>query len=71
MLNIGIRPTVDGSNRTIEAHLFDFQEDIYGEHLEIRLLHYLRPEMKFDSLDNLVRQITTDKEIAQAQMMDK
>lgn len=71
MLNIGIRPTVDGSNRTIEAHLFDFQEDIYGEHLEVRLLHYLRPEMKFDSLDNLVRQITTDKEIAQGKIEPK
>lgn len=70
MLNIGIRPTVDGSSRTIEAHLFNFMEDIYGELLEVRLLHYLRPEMKFDSLDELVSQIAEDKKIAVAKLED-
>ena len=61
MLNIGVRPTVDGTLRTIEAHLFDFDHEIYGEDLRLELLHYLRPEQKFDNLDMLVRQINIDK----------
>jgi riboflavin kinase/FMN adenylyltransferase len=62
MLNIGVRPTVDGTIRTIEAHLFDFNQEIYGEDLQLELLHYLRSEQKFDGIDMLVRQINVDKE---------
>ncbi|MCE7060579.1 bifunctional riboflavin kinase/FAD synthetase [Dyadobacter sp. CY343] len=62
MLNIGVRPTVDGTIRTIEAHLFDFDKEIYGEDLTLELLHYLRPEQKFDGLDLLVKQIKIDRE---------
>lgn len=61
MLNIGTRPTVDGTNRTIEVNLFDFDKDIYGENLKIELLKYLRPEQKFESLDALKEQIQRDK----------
>jgi riboflavin kinase / FMN adenylyltransferase len=66
MLNIGVRPTVDGTMRTIEAHLFDFDKEIYGEDLKLELLHYLRPEQKFNGLDLLVKQIQIDKESALA-----
>lgn len=62
MLNIGVRPTVDGTIRTIEAHLFDFDKEIYGEDLNLELLHYLRPEQKFEGLEMLVKQINIDKE---------
>ncbi|KQS28040.1 bifunctional riboflavin kinase/FAD synthetase [Dyadobacter sp. Leaf189] len=62
MLNIGVRPTVDGTVRTIEAHLFDFDKEIYGEDLKLELLHYLRLEQKFGGLDMLVKQIQIDKE---------
>ncbi|NIJ53912.1 bifunctional riboflavin kinase/FAD synthetase [Dyadobacter arcticus] len=62
MLNIGVRPTLDGTMRTIEAHLFDFDQEIYGEDLQLELLHYQRPEQKFDGLDMLVKQINVDKE---------
>ncbi|MCE7064842.1 bifunctional riboflavin kinase/FAD synthetase [Dyadobacter sp. CY326] len=65
MLNIGVRPTVDGTMRTIEAHLFDFNQEIYGEDLKLELLHYLRPEQKFDNLDMLVQQINIDKQNSQ------
>ena len=61
MLNIGIRPTVDGNSRTIEVHVFDFRQDIYGEHLEIQIVDYLRPEMKFDGIQALVQQLHLDK----------
>lgn len=64
MLNIGVRPTVDGTVRTIEAHIFDFNKEIYGEDLTLELLHYLRPEQKFDGLDALVAQIKKDQQNA-------
>jgi riboflavin kinase/FMN adenylyltransferase len=64
MLNIGVRPTVGGDSRTIEVHLFDFKEDIYGEHLQVQVLHYLRPEMKFDNISALVQQLHADQESA-------
>lgn len=64
MLNIGIRPTVDGTSRTIEVNLFDFDQDIYGERLTVELVAYLRPEMKFENLEALVAQIEMDKQTA-------
>lgn len=65
MLNIGVRPTVDGQSRTIEVHLFDFNQDIYGEHLDIQVTAYLRPEMKFAGIEALVQQLHADKKEAQ------
>jgi riboflavin kinase/FMN adenylyltransferase len=62
MMSIGVRPTVDGKNRTIELNIFDFNEDIYGKTLKVFVLEYLRPEVKFDSLDALKLQIDKDKE---------
>lgn len=71
MLNIGVRPTVDGTFRTIEANLFDFDKEIYGEDLTVELLHYLRPEQKFNGLDALIEQIKIDKENAIAFFIDQ
>jgi riboflavin kinase/FMN adenylyltransferase len=62
MLNIGVRPTVDGTLRTIETNIFDFDTEIYGEDLKLELLHYLRPEQKFNGLEGLVSQIKIDRE---------
>ncbi len=59
--NIGVRPTVDqAGQRKLEVHIFDFTEDCYGEDVEVRFEHFLRPEKKFDSLDELVAQIRSD-----------
>jgi riboflavin kinase/FMN adenylyltransferase len=62
MMSIGVRPTVDGKNRTIEMNIFDFEEDIYGNTMKIFVCTYLRPEIKFNSLDELKSQIDKDKE---------
>lgn len=62
MLNIGYRPTVDGKHQTIEAHLFDFDGDLYGKSLEIEFLYFLRDEQKFDSVDDLILQLKKDKQ---------
>ncbi|WP_396194482.1 bifunctional riboflavin kinase/FAD synthetase [Flavobacterium sp.] len=61
MMNIGHRPTVNGTNQTIEIHFFDFNEDIYGQKITVSLLKRLRNEEKFPSLDSLKEQLNTDK----------
>lgn len=66
MMNIGTRPTVDGTYRTIEVNFFDFDTDIYGFELKISLHHRLRDEQKFESLDALKQQLAHDKENTQA-----
>lgn len=62
MMNIGVRPTVDGVNRVIEVNIFDFNKDIYGAELEITLHHFLRGEVKFNGLDALKEQLRKDRE---------
>ena len=61
MMSIGFRPTVNGNNRVIEVNIFDFDREIYGKRLRVYVRKYLRPEIKFDSLDALVKQIDQDK----------
>jgi riboflavin kinase/FMN adenylyltransferase len=63
MLNIGKRPTVDGSNRKIEVHILGFKEDIYHEKICISFVKKVRDEKKFESLDHLKIQLEIDKEI--------
>lgn len=61
MMSIGFRPTVDGKQRVIEVNIFDFDKEIYDQHLKVMVRKYLRPELKFDGLDALVKQIDQDK----------
>lgn len=58
--NLGLRPTVDGTSRKLEVHVFDFSENIYDQELEIRFEKHLRTEIKFTSLDALRIQIQQD-----------
>ena len=62
MMSIGFRPTVDGKKRVIEVNLFDFDKEIYGQTLKVYVKKYLREEVKFNSLEDLVKQIDKDKE---------
>ena len=66
MANLGIRPTVGGVSNRLEVHLFDFNDDIYGCHIEVEFLHRIRNERRFDSLAALTRQIQADAEQARA-----
>lgn len=61
MMNIGTNPTVDGSHRTIEVNLFDFDADIYDEIIKVEFLERIRDEYKFDSLELLQAQLKKDK----------
>ncbi|HVO04574.1 MAG TPA: bifunctional riboflavin kinase/FAD synthetase [Candidatus Cybelea sp.] len=62
--NLGRRPTVGGERVQLEVHLFDFAGDLYGRHLRVALLGFIRPEMKFSGLDPLKAQIAADCETA-------
>ena len=61
MLNIGNRPTVDGTYKTIEVNILDFNKEIYGENLKVEFVQKVRPEQKFNGLDALKAQIAQDK----------
>ena len=64
--NIGRRPTFGKLDDLLETHVFDYQGDLYGRHVHVRLMEYLRPEQKFSGLDELKRQIETDATQARA-----
>jgi riboflavin kinase/FMN adenylyltransferase len=61
MMSIGFRPTVDGKKRVIEVNLFDFNKEIYDQTLKVFVKKYLREEIKFNGLKELVKQIDQDK----------
>ncbi|MGD8483678.1 MAG: bifunctional riboflavin kinase/FAD synthetase [Thioalkalispiraceae bacterium] len=67
--SIGTRPTVDGSKVILEVFLFDFNQDIYGKHLQVSFLHKLRDEERFESLDALKEKIEEDVARAKAYFM--
>ena len=63
MCNVGCRPTVSsGNHRTIETHIFDFNEDIYGLDIKVTFIEKLRDEIRFESLEALRSQLENDKE---------
>ena len=62
--NVGVRPTFDGRDETVEAHLLGFKGDLYGETLRVRFVDRIRDERKFENVDQLVEQIRRDIEAA-------
>ncbi len=61
MMNIGIRPTVDGSRQVTEVNIFDFDLDIYEKNMQVFVHRFIRHEKKFESLDALKAQLAEDK----------
>lgn len=64
--NLGMRPTVDGENRTLEVHLLGFSGDLYGQVIEVDWVRWLRGEKRFGSLDELAAAIAVDRSAAAA-----
>ena len=69
VVNIGIRPTFSDGERTIlEMHIFDFDKDIYGRNVTVELLGFVRPERKFQDIEQLVGQIARDVATVRGQL---
>ncbi len=68
MMNIGVRPTVEGGGgeRSVEVNIFDLDRDLYGEPINVRLRHRLRDEVRFDGLDALKAQLLKDRDHAES-----
>jgi riboflavin kinase/FMN adenylyltransferase len=64
--NVGFRPTIGGDALTVETHLLDYEDDLYGERLEVRFLARLRDEMRFDNLSELADQLARDRAAAES-----
>ncbi len=60
MMNIGFNPTVDGKTKSMEIHLFNFNNDLYGKRIRAELIDRIRDEVKFDSLEDLREQLQKD-----------
>ncbi len=58
--SLGNRPTVDGTRTLLEVYIFDFEQEIYGKHIQVSFLHKLRDEEKYDTLEALKQQIERD-----------
>lgn len=61
IMNIGNRPTLNGTSQSIEVHLLNFDEDIYGLEITVKMIDFIRNEQKFENLDQLKSQIQKDK----------
>ncbi len=65
--NVGVKPTIEGKKHMgVETYIFDFNKNIYNKEIEVDLLYFKRPEMKFDSLESLSLQMHEDAEFAKA-----
>lgn len=62
MMNIGMRPTINGTNKTIEVNIFDFNKEIYGDSIRVEFVKKIREEQKFESFEHLKEQLFKDQE---------
>ena len=68
--NIGVKPTVsDESMVGVETNLFGYEGDAYGKQIQVRLLHFIRPEMKFENIEALAKQMESDAEFSKSMLM--
>jgi len=58
--NVGVKPTIGKYEKNIETHIFDFNEDVYGKQIRVDFIKHTRPEMKFNGIDELKKQIQSD-----------
>jgi riboflavin kinase/FMN adenylyltransferase len=68
--NIGVKPTVSDENSvSVETYLFDYDESVYGCHINVELIYFIRPEMKFDSVEALAKQMESDAKFARSMFL--
>jgi riboflavin kinase/FMN adenylyltransferase len=66
--SFGRRPTFDNGAPLLEVFLFDFRDDLYGKSLDVAFIGFIRDELKFDSIDALIRQMDDDSDRARARL---
>ncbi|WP_075528382.1 bifunctional riboflavin kinase/FAD synthetase [Sporosarcina ureilytica] len=71
--NVGVKPTFEKGQQqtTVEVHILDFEEDIYGKAVAVEWIYFIRPEKKFDSFTALIEQISRDKERAKEMLLER
>jgi len=62
MLSIGVNPTFDGTKKTIEVYILDFDREIYGQTIRVYFREFIHPEIKFDSVEELIKKLDEDKQ---------
>ncbi|MNI72035.1 RNA-binding riboflavin kinase RibR [compost metagenome] len=72
VMNVGIKPTFDTGQLlpSLEAHLFDFSADIYGEWVTVELVAFLREERKFNGIEELIAQIKRDADTSKSILLE-
>jgi len=60
---IGTRPTVSGTKRSIEVNLFDFNDNLYGKTLRVKFIHFVRQDVRFDTVEEMTQQIAEDEKV--------
>ena len=68
-MSIGTRPTFGGEDRAVEVHMFDFVGDVYGERMDVRVVGRLRKQVKFETVEDLKRQMAEDLSAARTMLM--
>ena len=68
MMNIGFNPTFGNKKLTIEVNIFDFNQEVYGENIKIEFIKFIRNEIKFQNIDELIKQIKIDRETCKSYM---
>lgn len=66
MMNIGVRPTFEGEDKTLEVHIFSFNEDIYGKKVQVQFVDRIRDEREFSGIEQLKEQLTNDEKSAKS-----
>lgn len=67
--NLGTRPAVGGEGFLVEVHLFDFEGDLYGQRMEVEFVEKLRNEAHFADIDDLVKQMREDEQLARESLL--
>jgi riboflavin kinase/FMN adenylyltransferase len=71
MLYVGTRPTLNLQNTTIEIHIFDFNDDIYEQKISFEILHKIRDEIHFESVEKLIKQLHHDSKTVYEKLRNK
>jgi len=70
-MNIGVNPTVGGNKQSVEPNFFDFDKDLYGAHLKIKILQRIRDEKTFASVGELIKAMKSDEAFSRQQISEK